>query len=57
MWPVLKRILQVFAQSARLTLLHMPGGNRLLNWPTALTSTPMAVNGTATDDEVSGAYR
>jgi len=29
----------------------MPGGNRLLNWPTALTSTPVAVNGTAIDDD------
>jgi hypothetical protein len=28
-------------------LLHMPAGNRLLNWPTTLTSTRMVVNGTA----------
>jgi hypothetical protein len=47
----LKRIFQVFAHSARLTLLHMPGGNRLLNWPTALTSTRMTVNGTAIGDD------
>jgi len=35
--PTLERILQVFAHSARLTLLHLPDENRRPNWTMALT--------------------
>ena len=48
---ILERIFQVFAHSARLTLLHLPGGNRLPNWATALTPTRMAVNDAAIGDD------
>jgi len=48
---ILERIFQAFAHSARLTLLHLPGGNRLPNWATALTLTRMAVNNAAIDDD------
>jgi hypothetical protein len=49
---ILERIFQVFAHSARLTLLHLPGGNRLPNWATALTPTRMAVNDAAIGDDL-----
>jgi hypothetical protein len=48
---ILERIFQVFAHSARLTLLHLPGGNRLPNWVTVLTPTRMAVNDAAIGDD------
>ena len=48
---ILKRIFQVFAYSARLTSVHMPGGDRLPNWATALTPTRMPVNDAAIGDD------